>query len=230
VSGDRRRLIALGGIAAVLLLAALVLPRVLAGGGGTDTTDATAASSPTTAGPGPDAVPFEGAGPEGPAPGAAPGARGLDPTASEVFSTKNPFTPLVDVTEDTAAEEGGTSGDTEDQGGTTDDTPDDATGTTSTTTPPLPDEPSDVPPDDAGSGAGGSRTSSSITLVDVYPGADGSPVASVEVGDQLHTVAAGEAFASGRYTVVSLSDTAGSGTFRDETGEFTLLEGEAQLK
>jgi len=219
VSGDRRRLLVLGGIAVVLLLAALVLPRALGGGGDSATTDATAASPTTTAGPGPDGVPFEGA-PDSSA-SVVPDANDeatADPAASEVFSSKNPFTPLVDVTEDSGeADTTGATGATEDQGSTT-------TGDTTDTTQGLADEPSDVPSD-----GGGGRTSSSITLVDVYPGADGSPVASVEVDDELHTVAAGEAFA-GRYTVVSLSDQSGSGTFRDSTGEFTLLEGEAQLK
>lgn len=229
MSSDRRRLLVLAGVAAVVLLAALVLPRVLFGGGADEGSDETASSPSTTVGPGPDGVPFDG----GTAPSSGAGGTDSaddgvtgDPSASELFTTRNPFTPLVETeTGDDGADESGTgdtSGTTQDEsasGGEDDST--DGTDDAS----PLPDEPSDVPADDGGGGA----TSSSFSLVDVYPGADGSPVANVEVDDELYTVAEGESF-GGRYQVVSLSSESGVGTFRDEQGEFTLTEGEAQLK
>jgi hypothetical protein len=127
----------------------------------------------------------------------------------ESFSTKNPFTPLADTTPAAAA--------TEEVPAATDT----ATGT----------EPTDVPADTTG-GTGATepdRESARFSLIEVYPGADGGPVASVQVDGSSYTVGEGETFAG--YTVVSLSRESGSGTFTSpEGGTFTAQTGESQLK
>jgi hypothetical protein len=186
---NRNRLIAVVGGGLVVLLAALVLPKVLFGGGGDDL----------------------GAPPEAAAPGSttttvaeAPAELGSLP---ESFSTKNPFTPLVDATPAPAAVEEVPTTDTGTGAGATD-VPADTTG-------------GDVTEPD--------RESARFSLVEVYAGADGAAVASVQVDGSSYTVGEGDTFAG--YTVVSLSRESGSGTFTDPQGStFTAQTGESQLK
>jgi hypothetical protein len=185
---NRNRLIAVVGVGLVVLLAALVLPKVLFGGGGGDDlgpppeTAAPGSSTTTTVA---EAVPDLGALPES-------------------FSTKNPFTPLVDTTPAPAVAEVPGATDT----GTGDEVPADTTGG------------ADTEPD---------RASARFSLVEVYAGADGAPVASVQVDGSSYTVGEGDTFAG--YTVVSLARESGSGTFTSPDGEtFTAQTGESQLK
>jgi hypothetical protein len=188
---NRNRLIAAVGVGLVVLLAALVLPKVLFGGGDGDDLG----EPPETAAPGSttttvaEAVPDVGALPES-------------------FSTKNPFTALVDTTPAAATDE--------------------VPGATDTTGPGT--QPTDVPADPTGAGATEpDRESARFSLVEVYAGADGAPMASVQVDGSSYTVSEGETFAG--YTVVSLSRESGSGTFTDpQGGTFTARTGESQLK
>ena len=182
----RTPFLVIGGVLLVVLLAALVLPRVLSGGGGDDL------------GPPPEA--------------AAPGSTTTTTTEvapelaslPESFSTKNPFTPLIDTTQAAVAEVPGAT----DTGAVPTDVPADTTGAAATE------------PD---------RESARFSLVEVYSGADGAPVATVQVDGTSYTVAEGETFAG--YTVVSLSLDDSSGTFTDpEGGTFTARTGESQLK
>jgi hypothetical protein len=189
---NRNRLVAVVGGGLVLLLAALVLPKVLFGGGGGDDLGA----PPEAAAPGSTTTTVAEAVPD----------LGVLP---ESFSTKNPFTPLVDTTPAAAA---------------TDEVPG-ATDTTGTGT-----EPTDVPADTTGgTTTEPDRESARFSLVEVYAGADGAPVASVQVDGSSYTVGEGDTFAG--YSVVSLSRESGSGTFTDPQGDtFTARTGESQLK
>jgi hypothetical protein len=186
---NRNRLIAMVGGGLVVLLAALVLPKVLFGGGDDDL-----GAPPETAAPGSTTTTVAEAAPEL---GALP----------ESFSTKNPFTPLIDTTPAPAAtEEVPTTGTGAGTGAT--EVPADTTGGTATE------------PD---------RESARFSLVEVYAGADGAAVASVQVDGSSYTVGEGDTFAG--YTVVSLSREGGSGTFTDpQGGTFTAQTGESQLK
>jgi hypothetical protein len=184
----RTPFLVIGGVLLVVLLAALVLPRVLSGGGGDDL------------GPPPEA--------------AAPGSTTTTTTEvapelaslPESFSTKNPFTPLIDTTQAAVTEVPGAT--------------DPGTGTVPTDMTTDTTDPAATEPD---------RESARFSLVEVYAGADGAPVATVQVDGTSCTVAEGETFAG--YTVVSLSLDDSSGTFTDpEGGTFTARTGESQLK
>jgi len=197
-TSNRNRIVLFAALGVLVLLAAVVLPRVLFGGGGSD-----------------DEL---GAPPDGSASGgsttttAAPVDELTTVASPEAFSTKNPFTPLVDsapaaTATDPAAVTDGPS----------------ATGETT-----------DVPADTTGTGTGGTepdRASASFSLIDVYAGPDGAAVATVEVDGAMYTVAEGETFAGG-YTVVSLSIENRSGVFTSPTdgGTFSPSTGESVLK
>jgi hypothetical protein len=191
---NRNRIVLFGALGVVVLLAAVLLPRMLSGGGDDDLgppPDASGSSGSTTTTTEPvDEV-----------------AAGVVP---EAFSTKNPFTPLVDATPaptaatDTAIPDGTTSGVTGDVPAST--------------------------PTDTGTGST-EPASASFSLVDVYAGPDGAPVATVEVDGSMYTVAEGETFAGG-YTVVSLSIESKSGVFTSPSdgGTFSPSAGESVLK
>jgi hypothetical protein len=204
---NRNRLVLFGALGVLLLLVAVVLPRVLSGGGGGDELgpppDASASSGSTTT-------------------TAAPVDELAAAAAPEAFSTKNPFTPLVDSAPAAT---------TTDPGAVTD-----GTGATG--------EATDVPADTTGTGTGGTgtggtgtggtepdRAEASFSLVDVYAGPDGAAVATVEVDGSMYTVAEGETFAGG-YTVVSLSIENKTGVFTSPTGggTFSPSTGESVLK
>jgi hypothetical protein len=199
----RRRLLLFVAIGAAVLLAGLVLPRVLLGGGGGGE-DEEVSAPPTTTAPG----------------AAAEGSEAFDDGGNEgdalpvaTFSTKNPFTPLVDISATTGA--------ATDTGTTTDQT----------------GETGDVPPGDTGATAPGTATGSSeparaaagVSIVDIYTGPDGAPVATVEVDGTMSTVREGDAFGDG-YQVISLSQASRSGVFSRDGQQFTVREGEALLK
>jgi hypothetical protein len=195
-ASNRNRIVLFGAIGVLVLLAAVVLPRTLFGGGGGDDlgappdASATSGATTTTTTAPPDAL-----------------ASGVLP---EAFSTKNPFTPLVDsapaaTATDTAITDGAGTG-----------------------------VAGDLPASTSGAGAGSTepdRASASFSLIDVYAGADGAPVATVEVDGAMYTVAEGETFAGG-YAVVSLSIENKSGVFTSPSdgGTFSPSAGESVLK
>jgi len=174
------------GVAAILVM--LVVSRVLSGGAGDDE-----APSPTTSAPPAAAMPAPTAAPTSPAP---------EPVESfEVFTTKNPFTPLR------------------------------AAASASTATPPVGrpssgSAPAPVVP--SGTGAtepvGGAR----MALLDVFA-EEGRTMANVKVNDTVHKVAAGDAFAGG-FKVISLSKGDGCGRFLFGDDRFRLCEGEVTRK
>jgi hypothetical protein len=88
-------------------------------------------------------------------------------------------------------------------------------------------------PPATGTGTGSTEPSSSggFSLIDVYAGPDGAPVATVEVDGQMYTVSEGDTFAGG-YRVVSLSiqDKSGVFTSPSDGGEFAPSAGESVLK
>lgn len=134
--------------------------------------------------------------------------------APEAFSTKNPFAPLVDTAPAAATTGTGTTDGAVPDGTTTGDGPTDTTGT------------------GTGTGAGSTEPASGrFSLIDVYAGPDGAPVATVEVDGQMYTVAEGDTFAGG-YTVVSLSIENKSGVFTSPSdgSNFTPSAGESVLK
>jgi hypothetical protein len=208
---NRNRLVLFGALGVVVLLAALVLPRVLFGGGGDDDLGAppdvsgSSGSTTTTTTEGDDLA-------------------SVPPP--EAFSTKNPFIPLVDPTPAaTTPGTGPTDGSTPAPAG---DVATDTTGTGTGT--------------DSGAGAGtgtgtGTGTGSTepasgrFSLIDVYAGAGGNAVATVEVDGQMYTVAEGDTFAGG-YTVVSLSLENKTGVFTSASdgSTFTPNAGESVLK
>lgn len=202
--GGRQRLLVLGAICAVVVIAALVLPRMLFGGGGEAEEGDVVTSPPST-------VPDDGA-------GIAVPVDELPAVPEATFSTKNPFTPLVD-TGATAAEAVGASpsGATTDLGGETSDVPPDSA---SATTEDDDEEEPAVEPD---------RAATRLSIVEIYAGPDGAAVATVEVDGAIVTVTEGATFGDG-YTVVSLSEASGTGVFSRDGEEFTVREGEARLK
>jgi hypothetical protein len=196
---NRNRVVLFVALGVVTLLAAVFLvPKLLSGGGGSDDLgappDASGSSASTTSTTTADALALE------PAP--------------EAFSTKNPFTPLVDTSPAAAATGASTTGD--ETSGVPSST--DGTGTATGT----------------GTGTGTSTeptSSGKFSLIDVYAGPDGKAAATVEVDGQMYTVSEGETFAGG-YRVVSLSVENKSGVFTSPSdgGTFTPTAGESVLK
>jgi hypothetical protein len=132
----------------------------------------------------------------------APGQPSLPNGQFDVFATRNPFEPAVEVTPDT------TETTTPAAGGTTPDTtPADTTPTTAA--------PSQNP-----------SAGTTVAVIDVFQ-QGGTTVAVVQVGSTQYTVAAGQVFA-GSYKVVSLSGTCGQFMFGDSP--FSLCEGQQVIK
>lgn len=192
---DRQRLLVIagGGAVALLLFLLILLPKLSGGGGGGGSTAQPplvrpSVSTTTTI---------------------AAGAAGAPSESFEVFSTKNPFQPLVNP----AGTGGGGSTATTSPGGST------GGGTTETTV--------------AGTGgaSGGAATaprrSQQVALLNVYT-KSGKTVADVRVNDTVYTaVAPGQTFAS-NFQVVSLQGQCGTFLFGDE--RFQLCKGEEVLK
>lgn len=197
--GNTRLRVAVAAGVAVLLVA-LVL-RLLFGGGGDDGVDELAV--PVTVDPA--TVTTE---PDVPAP---------PPETVEVFTNKNPFTPLVDLTPTASSEETPPAS----TGGTT--APSEGTNTGTPT-------PVSVPPGtSAPTGATGPPPSQRVTLVDISSGAGDPTRATIQVNDNLYEVAEGEEFA-GSYRVVSLSDSEGCAQLLYGDDRFRVCEGEELLK
>jgi hypothetical protein len=200
----------------------LLITKVLGGGGGGDDL-----SAPITVPPGsgtPRTTVTTGVAPG--APGEAP-----PPETFEVFSTKNPFTPLVGTPGG-----GGTSGGGATTGGGTVVTTPPTGGGTSVTTPPSGTgtgttggggtTATTAPPSSGGTGTE-PRTSQRIALLDVYDQA-GKRVANVRVNSTVYeAVAPGEQFATS-FQLVSLDGTCGTFLFGDD--RFRLCQGEEVLK
>lgn len=190
---NRNRIVLVGAVGVVALLAAILLPKLLFGGGG----------GGDELGPPPDASASSGA-----TTTTAPDELATAP-APEAFSTKNPFTPLVDTAPA-------------------------ATATGASTTGGVTDAPTPTTPTGTGTGTGTATEPTSagrFSLIDVYAGPDGAAVATVEVDGQMYTVSEGETFAGG-YRVVSLSIENKSGVFTSPSdgGTFTPSAGESVLK
>ncbi len=136
----------------------------------------------------------------------APGQPTLPNGQFDVFATRNPFEPAIQVT-DTGTPD--TSGGTGATGGTV--TPPDTSGGTTAPTTPASPEPS---------------AGTTVAVIDVFDQA-GTTVAVVQVGSTQYTVAAGQVFATS-YKVVSLSGTCGQFMFGDSP--FSLCKGEQVIK
>jgi hypothetical protein len=135
----------------------------------------------------------------------APGAPEIPSGEFDVFATRNPFEPAIQIT-DTSSDvpesvptDGGSSP-----------SPDPAPVPTDPTTPASPDP------------SGGTA----VAVIDVYDEA-GATLAVVQVGSTQYTVAAGQVFATS-YKVVSLSGTCGQFMYGDSP--FSLCEGEEVIK
>ena len=209
--GANKRLFVLVGVGVAVLLVTFVLPKLLFGGGGDDGGDALAV--PVTVAPAATA----------PAPttptGAAP-----PPETIEVFTNKNPFTPLVDMTPAGPSAGPGVPA----AGGTDVGTGGPAPAPSDPTATPVTAPPASTP-SPAGTASTGPRPVQRVSLIDVSTAADGGARATVQVNDSLYEVAEGEEFA-GSYRVVSLSDTEGCAQLLYGDDRFRVCEGEELLK
>ena len=132
----------------------------------------------------------------------APAAPTLPNGQFDVFATRNPFEPAVQVTPDTGEPSTGPP-----------------------RTPVVgPTTPSDTTPPATGSPEPSAGTT--VALIDVFD-QGGVTMARVQVGSTVYTVAAGQTFATS-YKVVSLSGTCGQFLFGDSP--FSLCEGEQVIK
>jgi hypothetical protein len=145
---------------------------------------------------------------------AGPAAEDLAPTDSfEVFETRDPFQPPIDVTP------------------TTPSTPTSPTtaGTAQTTTgtgvakPP----PSDATPSTTAAPSFDPGVGQSVAVLDVFIDTSGTQQARVRVGSTVYTVGVGDTFATS-YKVVSLNEPCGQFLFGDSP--FQLCEGEETIK
>ncbi len=191
--------LAIGGVVIALFAAFSLFSG--GGGGGTSGTQSTLApSSSQTADDGPhggdQTVPST----------TTPGQPNLPSGAFDVFATRNPFEPAIEVTPESDTGSGTT-------GGTstpTDTTPAGPTDTTTTTTPAT-----------ANPSAG-----TTVAVIDVFQQGTGT-AAVVQVGSTQYTVVPGQVFATS-YKVVSLSGSCGQFMFGDSP--FSLCEGEQVIK
>jgi hypothetical protein len=126
------------------------------------------------------------------------------PPTFQVYATKNPFEPVIQVTTPTSGSTGSTSTTTAGGGG--------GGGSTTTTTTPS----NEPPPGEV------------VTLLDVFRDSQGAVKARVQVGSTVYTVGEGDTFADGQYRVVSLDSPCGQFLFGD--APFRLCEGEQTIK
>lgn len=196
VAASNKRAFIMLGVAAAIAVIALVLPKLLFAGGD-------------------EAVDEFDALPAGGAPG-EPGVAGADeveevlaepPRTFEVFSTKNPFTPLIDTTPIAAVAPA----------------PVDGSSVAPVDVAPAPSNGS--PASTATEPSSGQR----VALLEVFVDTEGVTVASVRVNDTVYEVAEGAAFATS-YQVVTLSVADGCGQLLYGDDRFRLCEGEELLK
>lgn len=219
---ENRRAVIAGGVGIVLILVVVAYGALSGGGGSTPPVGAPPVTATTI-----------GAGPSG-SPGTIPGV----PPSAQVYTSKDPFTPLASTststttpassTSSTTAAPAGSASSGQAPGGSGTGTGSSGTSATTTTVPP--------PGGNAGaSGAGtGTGTSTSPTrgqpveLEDVY--ATGSRTyASITVDDSLYQVTIDQTFA-GNYTVVDLSLSTQCGDFTHGGVPFHLCKGQQVLK
>lgn len=136
------------------------------------------------------------------------------PATFQVFATRNPFEPVIQVetttpTTTTPTTSGGGGG-----GGGTAPTTSGGGGSSGGTTTTVP---SNEPP-----------PGQTVTLLSVYRDARGTLRAKVQVGSTVYTVGVGTTFANGQYRVVSLDAPCGQFLFGDSP--FRLCEGEQTIK
>lgn len=134
----------------------------------------------------------------------------------EVFATRDPFEPPINVTPTT--EPPVTTPTTSPTGSTTP-----TTSPSGTTVPTLP--PRTTPTTQSPSFTPG--TGESVAVLDVFNDASGTPQARVRVGSTVYTVGVGDTFATS-YKVVSLDEPCGQFLFGDNP--FSLCEGEETIK
>jgi len=133
----------------------------------------------------------------------APGEPTIPSGEFDVFATRNPFEPVVQI--DTGGSSTGTT-----TGGTT-----------------TPEAPADGGTSSGATTAGQApEAGTSVAVIDVFE-QGGTTVARVQVGSTVYTVAAGETFA-GSYKLVAVSGTCGQFLFGDSP--FSLCEGEQVIK
>lgn len=202
-ASGNRRVMMMAAIGGGLLLLAFVASQLLGGGGGSSPSPVTLPPSnlphvtTTTTAPGsPDVETFE------------------------VFTTKNPFTPLSGGTAAGAGSSvGTTTGSTSGSStGTSSGPVSGGAGSTSTGT-------------STGTASGGSSEPARgqrVTLLDIFV-SSGKTMANVRVDDTVYKVAEGQAFAS-RYRVISLSVAEDCGRFLFGDDQFRLCKGEQVLK
>lgn len=210
-AGNKRAMILLG-VAAAVAVVALVLPKLLFGGGDEAFDDFDDL---------PVGAPAEG----GVDAGDEPGEVLAEPArTTEVFSTKNPFTPLIDTTPIAAIGPAPVEGNIVAPVGVV----------PAPVTPVSGDAPAGAPVDSsAPASTGGPATEPSsgqrVALLEVFLDESGATVASVRVNDTLYEVTEGTAFAT-RYQAVTLSVADGCGQFLYGDNRFRLCEGEELLK
>jgi hypothetical protein len=208
-AAGNKRVFLLLGVAAAMIAIALLLPKVLFASDDAALDDFD--DVPVTA-------PADGVGAE-----PAEGEVEAEPVRTfEVFSTKNPFTPLIDLSPAATtalAPVAGTGTVAPATSGST------TTGsTTGSTTGGI------VAPATTGSAAATEPgTSQRVALLEVFVDDASVTVASVRVNDTVHEVAQGATFA-GRYQAVTLSVADGCGQFLYGDSSFRLCEGEELLK
>lgn len=206
---NRRALIMLG-VAAVIAVLALLLPKVLFSSDTPDE-DFAAAFPPPAADATIQAEVSDGI--------VAEPARTF-----EVFSTKNPFTPLIDTTPVAAIAPAapGTLAAGVAPAVTADGTTAPAAVVDTAPT-------AVVAPAPVGGVAAEPVSSQRVALLEVFVNAEAVTVASVRVNDTVHEVAEGTTFAT-RYKAVTLSVADGCGQFLYGDDSFRLCEGEELLK
>jgi len=222
---SNKRLFVLLGVASVLLLVALVLPKVLFSGGGDDDTAFSAPAVAAAAAAAPAA------------PGTAAATETTAPVETfEVFTTKNPFTPLV-ATEAPVADAPVTGElaplPTVGEPGAlpvVPVAPVPAPAPLPVPAPVVAPAPAPAPaPTPTTVPAPAPRPLQRVAVLDVFFGARGEARVSVRVNDTVYDVAEGERFATS-YQVVELSVDGRCAQFLFGDDRFRVCEGEELLK
>jgi hypothetical protein len=184
------------------LIVLLLGYKVLGGGGGGGSSDSAApASTAATAAAGSPAASTTTT--------TSPAAPNTPNQSFDVFTTKNPFQPLV-----TDSSSGGSSGSTSGS---------DSSSTTSTTTASGDATPPPTVPTDQAPSAG-----TPVSVLEVFS-SNGTVTARVQVGSTVYTVVAGQTFATS-YKVVSLDPGTSCGQFQFGDSPFQLCAGQQTLK
>ena len=180
----------------VLVIVAFLAMKVLGGGGGGGSDSASSPSTAATAGAGAPAASTTTT---------VPGAPSTPNQSFDVFTTKDPFQPLVTDSASTSFDQATTN--------TTAPPVDNSTGVTAPPTIPQAQAPAAGTP---------------VSVLEVTS-ATGTTVARVQVGSTVYTVAVGETFATS-YRVVSLDAGTGCGQFQYGDTPFELCVGPQTLK